>query len=124
MLLVWNGDGIEAVDLDREIPGPRAWEVARLVEPAYLRGYLEGKRPEVGRAAARRKKGRSAKRYRQIQAMLGTTWSPPPESAPWHYAAFLREKLLEKKEQPGTTSGTTSGKVVPGTPAPVGEERN
>ena len=123
MLLVWNGDGIEAVDLDREIPGPRAEEVARLLEPAYLRGYLEGRRLEAGRATARRR-GRSARGYRQIQRLLRTTWSPPPEEAPWRYAAFLREKILEKKEQAGTSAGTTSRKVVPETSAHPAEERS
>ena len=46
MTLVWDGEEIRAIDLDREIPGPRAEEVARLIEPRYLRGYLEGRRED------------------------------------------------------------------------------
>ena len=53
MILVWDGSTILSIDLDREIPGPRAEAVARLIEPTYLRGYLEGRRKEAGRAMLR-----------------------------------------------------------------------
>ena len=96
MLLVWNGSAIEALDLDREIPGPNAEAVARLLEPAYLRGYLEGRKLETGHVM-NRKKGRSAQQYRQIHRLLHTDWAPPPASAPWQYAAFLKERLLEER---------------------------
>ena len=101
MLLLWNGKEIEAVDLDHVIPGPRAEEVAALLEPAYLRGYLEGRGHDVAIREIK-KKGRLGRDYRQIQKFLRNTPTSPPRSAPWQYAMFLKERILA--QQPVTTS--------------------
>ena len=109
MILLWNGKEIEAVDLDHVIPGPRAEEVAALLETAYLRGYLEGRGHDVAIREIK-KKGRLGRDYRQIQKLMRRPASSPPQGAPWQYAMFLKERLLEK--QPVTTSVTTSEEVV------------
>ena len=109
MLLLWNGKEIEAVDLDHVIPGPRAEAVAALLEPAYLRGYLEGRGHDVAIREIK-KKGRLGRDYRQIQKLLRNTPSSPPQGAPWQYAMFLKECIL--MQQPVTTPVTTLEEVV------------
>ena len=119
MILLWDGSMIEAVDLDKVIPGPRAEEVATLLEPAYLRGYLEGRGHDVAIREIK-KKGRLGRDYRQIQRLLRNPPTSPPQGAPWQYAMFLKERLL--MQQPTTTSVTTS-EVVTST-APLSEGSN
>ena len=109
MILLWDGSMIEAVDLDKVIPGPRAEEIACLLDPAYLRGYPEGRGHDVAIREIK-KKGRLGRDYRQIQRLLRNPPSSPPQGAPWQYAMFLKERLL--MQQPTTTSVTTSEKVV------------
>lgn len=108
-MLLWNGREIEAVDLDKVIPGPRADEVAALLEPGYLRGYLEGRGHDVAIREIK-KKGRLGRDYRQIQRLLRNPPNSPPQGAPWQYAMFLKERLL--MQQPTTTSVTTSEVVT------------
>jgi len=119
MILLWDGSKIEAVDLDRVIPGPRAEEVAALLEPAYLRGYLEGRGHDVAIKEIK-KKGRLGRDYRQIQKLMRRPASSPPMAAPWQYAMFLKERLLTTT---ATTSVTTSEEVVTST-APLSERNN
>ena len=119
MILLWDGSKIEAFDLDKVIPGPRAEEVAALLEPAYLRGYLEGRGHDVAIREIR-KKGRLGRDYRQIQKLLRQHAVTPPQAAPWQYAMFLKERLLATTV---TTSVTTSEEVVTST-APLSEKSN
>ena len=65
MILIWNGEEIEAIDLDKEIPGPRAREIARHLEPGYLRATWKGGRlPSVFRRyGARERWERATDRY-------------------------------------------------------------
>ena len=114
MILLWDGSKIEAVDLDRVIPGPRAEEVAALLEPAYLRGYLEGRGHDVAIKEIK-KKGRLGRDYRQIQKLLRRPASSPPVAAPWQYAMFPKDRLLTTT---ATTSVTTSEEVVTSTDPP------
>ena len=72
MILIWNGEEIEAIDLDKEIPGPRAKEIAMHLEPGYLRGYLEGRKVAVGFQELR-SKGKVGKGYRQIRSLMAMT---------------------------------------------------
>ena len=108
MILLWDGSKIEAVDLDKIIPGPRAEEVAALIEPGYLRGYLEGRGHDVAIREIK-KKGRLGRDYRQIQRLLRNPPNSPPQGSPWQYAVFLKERLL------ATTPVTTSEEVVTST---------
>jgi len=101
MILLWDGNKIEAVDLDKVIPGPRAEEVAALLEPGYLRGYLEGRGHDVAIREIK-KRGRLGRDYRQIQKLLRKQPSCPPQGAPWQYAMFLKERILEQAT-PATT---------------------
>lgn len=94
MILLWNGEKIEAVDLDKVIPGPRAEEIARLLEPGYLHGYLAGRSHDVG-IRDTMKKGRLSRDYRQIRRLMSRPASEPPIAPPWRYAMYLKEKLLE-----------------------------
>ena len=87
MILVWDGSTILSIDLDREIPGPHAEEVARLVEPAYLRGYLEGRLREAGNAMLRNRA--ATKGYRQIERLLHMPRTMPPMGTARQYAARL-----------------------------------
>ena len=103
MILIWNGEEIEAIDLDKEIPGPRAREIARHLEPGYLRGYLEGRKVAVGFQELR-SKGKLGKGYRQIRSLMAMTRYDVPTESPWRYAMYLKEKMLE---QVGTTSGNS-----------------
>ena len=119
MILLWNGKEIEAVDLDRVIPGSRAEVVAALLEPAYLRGYLEGRGHDVAIKEIK-KKGHLGRDYRQIQKLMRRPASSPPMAAPWQYAMFLKERLLTTT---ATTSVTTSEEVVTST-APLSERGN
>ena len=109
MILLWNGKEIEAVDLDHVIPGPRAKEIAALLEPAYLRGYLEGRGHDVAIREIK-KKGRLGRDYRQIQKLLRNTPTSPPQGVPWQYAMFLKERILA--QQKVTTQVTTSEAAV------------
>ena len=93
MTLIWDGEAIQSYDLDREIPGPRAEEIASLLEPGYLRGYLESRRKEVSFREARRK-GKPGRGFRQIQRLLRSPGGEEKQAAPWQYATFLREMLL------------------------------
>ena len=86
-ILVWDGSTIRSIDLDREIPGPRAEAVARLIEPTYLRGYLEGRRQEAGRAMLRSKA--ALKGYRQIERLLRLQPTAPPMGTARQYANQL-----------------------------------
>ena len=95
MIFIWNGVEIEAIDLDKAIPGPRAKEIARHLEPGYLRGYLEGRRVAVGFQEIR-SKGKVGKGYRQIRSLMTMTHYDVPTEAPWRYAMYLKEKLLEQ----------------------------
>ena len=97
MILLWDGSEIQAVDLDKVIPGPRAEEVAALLEPGYLRGYLEGRGHDVAIREIK-KRGRLGRDYRQIQKLLRKQPSSPPFGAPWQYAMFLKERILEQAE--------------------------
>ena len=99
MILVWNGEAIEAIDMDKVFPGPRAEEVAGLLEPGYLRGYLEGRKAVVGKKEIR-EKGRVGKGLRQIQRLINQPIAEPKMAAPWRYAMFLKEMILEKSPQP------------------------
>ena len=99
MILLWDGKQIQVVDLDKVIPGPRAEEVAALLEPGYLRGYLEGRGHDVGIREIK-KKGRLGREYRQIQKLLRKQPSFPPQGAPWQYAMFLKERILEQQATP------------------------
>ena len=103
MILIWNGEEIEAIDLDKEIPGPRAREIARHLEPGYLRGYLEGKKVAIGFQEIR-SKGKVGKGYRQIRSLMAMTRYDVPTESPWRYAMYLKEKMLE---QVGTTTGNS-----------------
>ena len=103
MILIWNGEEIEAIDLDKEIPGPRAREIARHLEPGYLRGYLEGRKVAVGFQELR-SKGKLGKGYRQIRSLMAMTRYDVPTESPWRYAMYLKEKMLE---QVGTTTGNS-----------------
>ena len=103
MILIWNGEEIEAIDLDKEIPGPRAKEIARHLEPGYLRGYLEGRKVAVGFQELR-SKGKVGKGYRQIRSLMAMTRYDVPTESPWRYAMCLKEKMLE---QVGTTTGNS-----------------
>ena len=103
MILIWNGEEIEAIELDKEIPGPRAREIARHLEPGYLRGYLEGRKVAVGFQELR-SKGKLGKGYRQIRSLMAMTCYDVPTESPWRYAMYLKEKMLE---QVGTTSGNS-----------------
>lgn len=85
--MVWDGSTIRSIDLDREIPGPRAEEVARLIEPTYLRGYLEGRLREAGRAMLRNRA--AAKGYRQIERLLRLQPVAPPMGTARQYAEQL-----------------------------------
>lgn len=96
MILLWDGKQIQAVDLDKVIPGPRAEEVAALLEPGYLRGYLEGRGHDVAIREIK-KRGRLGRDYRQIQKLLRKQPSSPPLGAPWQYAMFLKERILEQQ---------------------------
>ena len=87
LILVWDGSTIRSIDLDREIPGPHAEEVARLIEPTYLRGYLEGRLLEAGRAMLRNRA--ATKGYRQIQAILRAQPATPPMGTARQYAEQL-----------------------------------
>ena len=112
MILLWDGNKIEAVDLDKVIPGPRAEEVAALLEPGYLRGYLEGRGHDVAIREIK-KRGRLGRDYRQIQKLLRKQPSSPPQGAPWQYAMFLKERVLEQQATPAPTEkagspGTTT----------------
>lgn len=118
-MLLWDGSEIQAVDLDKVIPGPRAEEVAALLEPAYLRGYLEGRGHDVAIREIK-KRGRLGRDYRQIQRLLRNPPTSPPQSAPWQYAMFLKERLLGTT---ATTPVTTSEEVVAST-APLSERGN
>ena len=95
MIFIWNGVEIEAIDLDKAIPGPRAKEIARHLEPGYLRGYLEGRRVAVGFQEIR-SKGKVGKGYRQIRSLMTMTHYDVPTEAPWRYAMYLKEKMLEQ----------------------------
>ena len=95
MILLWDGKQIQAVDLDKVIPGPRAEEVAGLLGPGYLRGYLEGRGHDVAIREIK-KRGRLGRDYRQIQKLLRKQPSSPPLGAPWQYAMFLKERILEQ----------------------------
>jgi len=86
-ILVWDGSIIRSIDLDREIPGPHAEEVARLIEPTYLRGYLEGRLREAGRAMLRNRA--ATKGYRQIERLLRTQPAAPPMGTARQYAEQL-----------------------------------
>ena len=86
-ILVWDGSIIRSIDLDREIPGPHAEEVARLIEPTYLRGYLEGRLREAGRVMLRNRA--ATKGYRQIQAILRAQPVAPPMGTARQYAEQL-----------------------------------
>lgn len=99
MILLWDGNKIEAVDLDKVIPGPWAEEVAALLEPGYLRGYLEGRGHDVAIREIK-KRGRLGRDYRQIQKLLRKQPSFPPQGAPWQYAMFLKERILEQQATP------------------------
>jgi len=99
MILLWDGKQIQAVDLDKVIPGPRAEEVAALLEPGYLRGYLEGRGHDVAIREIK-KRGRLGRDYRQIQKLLRKQPSFPPQGAPWQYAMFLKERVLEQQAPP------------------------
>ena len=103
MIFIWNGVEIEAIDLDKAIPGPRAKEIARHLEPGYLRGYLEGRKVAVGFQELR-SKGKVGKGYRQIRSLMAMTRYDVPTESPWRYAMCLKEKMLE---QVGTTSGNS-----------------
>jgi len=103
MILIWNGEEIEAIDLDKEIPGPRAKEIARHLEPGYLRGYLEGRKVALGFQEIR-SKGKVGKGYRQIRSLMAMTRYDVPTESPWRYAMYLKEKMLE---QVGTTTGNS-----------------
>ena len=112
MILLWDGKQIQAVDLDKVIPGPRAEEVAALLEPGYLRGYLEGRGHDVAIREIK-KRGRLGRDYRQIQKLLRKQPSSPPLGAPWQYAMFLKERILEQQATPAPTEkagspGTTT----------------
>ena len=112
MILLWDGKQIQAVDLDKVIPGPRAEEVAALLEPGYLRGYLEGRGHDVAIREIK-KRGRLGRDYRQIQKLLRKQPSSPPLGAPWQYAMFLKERVLEQQATPAPTEkagspGTTT----------------
>ena len=85
--MVWDGSTIRSIDLDREIPGPHAEEVARLIEPTYLRGYLEGRLRESGRAMLRNRA--ATKGYRQIERLLRTQPAAPPMGTARQYAEQL-----------------------------------
>ena len=112
MILLWDGKQIQAVDLDKVIPGPRAEEVAALLEPGYLRGYLEGRGHDVAIREIK-KRGRLGRDYRQIQKLLRKQPSFPPQGAPWQYAMFLKERVLEQQatiapaEKAESTESTT-----------------
>lgn len=95
MIFIWNGAEIEAIDLDKAISGPRAKEIARHLEPGYLHGYLEGRRVAVGFQEIR-SKGKVGKGYRQIRSLMTMTHYDVPTEAPWRYAMYLKEKLLEQ----------------------------
>ena len=99
MILLWDGKQIQAVDIDKVIPGPRAEEVAALLEPGYLRGYLEGRGHDVAIREIK-KRGRLGRDYRQIQKLLRKQPSFPPQGAPWQYAMFLKERVLEQQAPP------------------------
>ena len=104
MILVWDGSTVLSIDLDREIPGPRAETVARLIEPNYLRGYLEGRRQEAGRAMLRNRA--ALKGYRQIEWLLRLPATLPPMGTARQYA-----------EQLWNNHGTTSQQPVADTPS-------
>ena len=104
MILVWNGEAIEAIDMDKVFPGPRAEEVARLLEPGYLRGYLEGRKAVVGKKEIR-ENGRVGKGLRQIQRLINQPIAEPKMAAPWRYAMFLKEMILEKSPAASQPSG-------------------
>ena len=95
MIFIWNGVEIEAIDLDKAIPGPHAKEIARHLEPGYLRGYLEGRRVAVGFQEIR-SKGKVGKGYRLIRSLMTMTHYDVPTEAPWRYAMYLKEKMLEQ----------------------------
>ena len=107
MILLWDGKQIQAVDLDKVIPGPRAEEVASLLEPGYLRGYLEGRGHDVAIREIK-KRGRLGRDYRQIQKLLRKQPSSPPQGAPWQYAMFLKERVLEQQATPAPTEKAES----------------
>ena len=107
MMLLWDGNKIEAVDLDKVIPGPRAEEVAALLEPGYLRGYVEGRGHDVAIREIK-KRGRLGRDYRQIQKLLRKQPSFPPQGAPWQYAMFLKERVLEQQATPAPTEKADS----------------
>ena len=107
MILLWDGKQIQAVDLDKVIPGPRAEEVAALLEPGYLRGYLEGRGHDVAIREIK-KRGRLGRDYRQIQKLLRKQPSSPPQGAPWQYAMFLKERVLEQQATPAPTEKAES----------------
>jgi len=111
MILIWNGEEIEAIDLDKAIPGPRANEIARHLEHGYLRGYLEGRRVAVGFQEIR-SKGKVGKGYRQIRSLMAMTHYDVPTEAPWRYAMYLKEKMLEQ-------ATATTGEYAQLTASPV-----
>ena len=85
--MVWDGSTIRSIDLDREIPGPHAEEVARLIEPTYLRGYLEGRLREAGRAMLHNRA--ATKGYRQIERLLRMPRETPRMGTARQYAEQL-----------------------------------
>ena len=105
MILVWDGSSILSIDLDREIPGPRAEAVARLIEPNYLRGYLEGRRKEAGRAMLRNRA--ALKGYRQIERLLRLPATLPPAGTARQYAEQLWNNHVTTSEQPVADTPST-----------------